>query len=357
MRELAKSVRLRTYVIRRLILAIPVLFGVSVMTFTLSHIVGGPIGAVASYVQNEQQLHNPAVLDLLIKQHHLDRPLYEQYFYYLVELINGDWGYSRTGRQPVLNAIGQYFPATFELALVTTIISLVVGVAIGIVSAVRKDRPIDHVTRVFSLTGVSMPVFWLGLILQFMFYYTLRISGLPYLPSSGRVDIFVALDYPLQTITGLYLLDSLLTGNLPFFLSSLHHIILPSLALSFTSLAMIARIMRSSMLEVMRQDYITLARSKGLSEKVVIYRHALRNAAIPTVTSTGLMFGALLGGATLTETVFAWPGLGKWATAAILTTDIATVMGFALIVAVIYVTVNLIVDLVYGFFDPRIRYG
>lgn len=349
--------RLRAYVTRRLILAVPVLFGVSMLTFTLSHIVGGPIGAVAAYVRNEQQLHNPAALDVLIKQHHLDRPLHEQYYYYLIELLHGDWGYSRTGRQPVLDAIRQYFPATFELSIFATIISLVVGVILGIVSAVRKDQPVDHATRLASLTGVSMPVFWLGLILQYVFYYSLRINRLPYLPSSGRVDIFVALDRPLQTITGLYLLDSLLTGNLPFFLSSLHHIILPSMALSYIYLAVIARIMRSSMLEVMRQDYITLARSKGLSERVVIYRHALRNAAIPTVTSTGLMFGALLAGATLTETVFAWPGLGKWATEAILTTDIATVMGFALIVAVIYLMVNLIVDLMYGFFDPRIRYG
>ena len=349
--------KLRTYVARRLILAIPVLFGVSVLTFTLSHIVGGPVGAVASYVRNEQQLHNPATLDLLIKQHHLDRPIYEQYYHYILELLQGEWGYSRTGRQPVLDAIKQYFPATFDLAIFATIISLVVGVMIGVLSAVKKDQLVDHATRLVSLTGVSMPVFWLGLILQYVFYYSLKISGLPFLPPTGRVDAFVALDQPLQTITGLYLLDSLLTGNLPFFLSSLHHIILPSIALSYISLAMIARIMRSSMLEVMRQDYITLARSKGLSERVVIYRHALRNAAIPTITSTGLMFGGLLAGATLTETIFAWPGLGKWATEAILTTDIATVMGFTLVVAVIYVTVNLIVDLVYGFFDPRIRYG
>ena len=349
--------KLRVYVMRRLILAIPVLFGVSVLTFTLSHIVGGPIGAVAAYVRNEQQLHNPAVLDILIKQHHLDRPLHEQYYYYLVELLHGDWGYSRTGRQPVLDAIKQYFPATFELAIFATIISLVAGIILGVVSAVKKNQPADHATRLLSLTGVSMPVFWLSLILQYVFYYSLRISKLPYLPSSGRVDIFVAIDHPLQTITGLYMLDSLLTGNLPFLLSSIHHIILPSIALSFIHIAMIARIMRSSMLEAMRQDYIMLARSKGLSERVVIYRHALKNAAIPTVTSTGLMFGALLCGATLTETVFAWPGLGKWATEAILTTDIATVMGFALIVAVIYLTVNLTVDLVYGFFDPRIRYG
>lgn len=349
------DLRLRDYVIRRLLLIIPVLIGVSMMTFTLSHVIGDP---VAAYITSQEVRLTEEQLQRIIVAHHLNDPLYLQYFYYISDLLRGDWGISRTDSdRPVLVSIQHYLPATVELSLVSMVFALALGIPIGIISAVRKDKPVDHATRVFSLVGVSMPVFWLALILQYVFYYQLKIHNLPSLPSGGRVDQFVWLDHPLQSITGLYTVDSLITGNFPVFLSAVAHLILPGFALSYIFMAVFVRMMRSSMLEVMRQDYITLARSKGLSERVVIYRHALRNAMIPTVTVAGLAFGGLLAGAVLTETVFSFPGIGRWSTGAIVRDDVASIMGFMLIIAVVYMMANLIVDLLYAAIDPRIRLG
>jgi len=237
------------------------------------------------------------------------------------------------------------------------IFSVAVGIPLGIVSAVRKDKTVDHASRLYALSGISMPIFWLGLLLQFVFYYQFRINGLPGLPSSGRVDAILIDDYPLRRVTGMYLIDSLITGNFRIFFDALVHMIMPAFCLSYHSMAIITRMMRSSMLEVMRQDYITLARAKGLSERTVIYKHALRNAMIPTMTVIGLTFGGLLGGAVLTETVFSWPGMGRWSARAILSNDYAAVMGFMLLTSLIYVMANLVVDVIYSVLDPRIRYG
>lgn len=325
------------------------------MTFTLSHVIGDP---VAAYVTSQEVRLSEEQLRRIVIAHHLNEPLYVQYFYYLNDLLHGDWGISRTDSdRPVIESIQRYFPATAELSMVSMLFALTLGIPIGIISAVRKDRPADHGTRVFSLVGVSTPVFWLGLLLQYAFYYQLRIHNLPNLPSGGRVDQFIWLDNPLKVITGIYTIDSLVTGNFAVFFSVLVHLILPGFALSYVFMAVFVRMMRSSMLEVMRQDYITLARSKGLSERVVIYRHALRNAMIPTVTVAGLAFGGLLSGAVLTETVFAYPGIGRWSVSAIVRDDIASIMGFMLIIAVVYMLANLIVDLLYAWIDPRIRLG
>lgn len=345
--------KLWEYIVRRILLLIPVLVGVSLITFVLSHVIGDP---VAAYVTSERVPEER--IRQIVAAHGLDRPLYEQYFYYLRDLASGDWGLSRSdSNRPVLESIRNYFPATFELTLVAITLSLVLGIPLGIVSATRKDKPADHFTRVFSLTGVSIPIFWLALMMQYVFFYQFKVLRLPSLPQSQRVDQFVILDNPLQRITGFYTVDSLVTGNFPVFFSALTHIIMPAFALAFVSLALITRMMRSSMLEVLRQDYITLARSKGLTERLVIYRHALRNAMIPTVTVAGLAFGGLLGGAVLTETVFAWPGVGRWSTSAIVRDDIAAIMGFMLLTSTIYVLANLIVDLLYAALDPRIRLG
>jgi ABC-type dipeptide/oligopeptide/nickel transport system permease component len=325
------------------------------MTFTLSHVMGDP---VAAYITSQEVRLSEEQIRRIVVAHHLNDPLYEQYFYYLNDLLHGDWGISRTDSdRPVLVSIQNYFPATAELSLVSMVFALVLGIPIGIISAVRKDRPADHATRLFSLVGVSIPVFWLALILQYVFYYQFKLHSLPSLPSSGRVNQFVWLDHPLHVITGMYTIDSLLTLNFPVFFDALVHLILPAFALSYVFMAVFVRMMRSSMLEVMRQDYITLARSKGLSERVVIYRHALRNAMIPTVTVAGLAFGGLLAGAVLTETVFSWPGVGRWSTSAIVRDDVASIMGFMLIIAVVYMLANLVVDLLYAWIDPRIRLG
>jgi peptide/nickel transport system permease protein len=342
-------------VVRRLLLLIPVLIGVSMLTFTLSHVIGDPI---AAYITSQDLRLSDVQMQKIVVAHHLNDPLYLQYFYYVSDLLHGDWGISRTDSdRPVLVSIQNYFPATAELSLVSMLFALVLGIPIGIISAVRKDKPADHATRVFSLVGVSTPVFWLALILQYVFYYQFKLHNIPSLPASGRVSEFLWLDHPLHVITGMYTIDSLMTGNFPIFFDVLVHLILPGFALSYVFMAVFVRMMRSSMLEVMRQDYITLARSKGLSERVVIYRHALRNAMIPTVTVAGLAFGGLLAGAVLTETVFSWPGVGRWSTSAIVRDDIASIMGFMLIIAIVYMLANLIVDLLYAWIDPRIRLG
>jgi len=334
---------------------IPVLIGVSMMTFTLSHVIGDP---VAAYISSQDVKLSEQQIQRIVQAHHLDDPLYMQYFYYISDLLRGDWGISRTDSdRPVTESIQRYFPATAELTMVSMIFALALGIPIGIISAVRKDRPADHATRLFSLVGVSMPVFWLALLLQYVFYYQMKIHNLPNLPSGGRVDQFVWLDHPLHVVTGIYTVDSLITGNFAIFFDALVHLILPGFALSYVFMAVFVRMMRSSMLEVMRQDYITLARSKGLAERVVIYRHALRNAMIPTVTVAGLAFGGLLAGAVLTETVFSFPGIGRWSVSAIVRDDIASIMGFMLIIAVVYMLANLIVDLLYAWIDPRIRLG
>jgi len=344
---------MRDYIARRLLLLIPVLLGVTMITFALSHMIGDP---VAVYVTSEKLTETQ--IQKIVKAHHLDDPLYVQYWYYLSDLLHGDWGISRSdGDRPVIESIKSYFPATFELTIFAIAMSVVLGIPIGIVSAVRKDKTVDHAARIFALTGVSMPVFWLALLMQYTFYYRFKIMDWPYLPLQGRVDSLLVAQYQLKQITGLYILDSLLTGNWPIFFDALLHIIMPSFALSYITLALIARMMRSSMLEVLRQDYITLARSKGLRERAVIYRHALRNAMIPTVTITGLAFGGLLAGAVLTESVFSWPGVGRWSTSAILRADAGGILGFTQLIAAIYVLANLIVDLIYVALDPRIRLG
>jgi peptide/nickel transport system permease protein len=344
--------RLREYIIRRLLLMIPVIFGVLIISFIMSHMVGDP---VAAYVGPNTPVSEIA---LIRAEYHLNDPLIVQFFYYLGGLIQGNWGYSRSASAPVTEAIALKLPATAELAIVAIIIAVAIGIPVGIQSAVRKDKPADHVLRVFSLSGVSMPIFWFALILQFFLYYELTIAGSPfYFPLSERGSETTILFLTAHRITGMYMLDSLLLGRFDLFLDSLWHIILPAFTLAFTMLAGISRMMRSSMLEVMRQDYITLARSKGLSERVVIYRHAMRNALIPTVTITGLLFGGLLTGAVLTETIYSWPGIGMWSVSAMLSDDIGGIMGFVLLSGFVYAFANLVVDVIYGFLDPRVRYG
>jgi peptide/nickel transport system permease protein len=314
--------------------------------------VGDP---VAAYIGPNTPL---AEIAIIRAEYHLNDPLPVQFFYYLGGLLKGDWGYSRSASLPVTQAIALKLPATAELAITAIIMAVAIGIPVGIQSAVKKDKPADHVLRVFSLSGVSMPVFWFALILQFFLYYELTIAGSPfYFPLSQRGSLDTIQFLTAHRITGMYMLDSLLLGRFDLFLDSLWHIILPAFTLAFTMLAGISRMMRSSMLEVMRQDYITLARSKGLAERVVIYRHAMKNALIPTVTITGLLFGGLLTGAVLTETIYSWPGIGMWATSAMLTDDMGGIMGFVLLSGFIYAFANLVVDVLYGFLDPRVRYG
>lgn len=333
-----------SFLIRRSIGFIAVMIGVSIITFATSHIIPADPVAVAlgDHARDDQ-------IRAFRAEYGLDKPVVEQYFVYVGNLLRGNLGTSIRTRRPVADDLRDFFPATLELALVALLISIVLGITAGIWSAVYRNRLPDHIVRVISLIGGSLPIFWLGLILIGIFY-----NQLGWLPVGGRIDDFIP---PPKTITGLFIIDSLLTGNWKAFQSSVLHLILPGFALGYYSTAVIARMMRSSMLEVLNQDYIRTARAKGLRERALIMRHAVRNALIPTVTVIGVTFGGLLSGAVLTETIFTWPGLGRYATASAINLDFPAVMGVTLLAAIVYTLANLIVDFAYHVFDPRIQHG
>jgi len=332
------------YFARRIILLIPVLIGVSIMTFSISRVVpGDPVRAMVGMDASKE------VIDNIKRKYGFDKPLPEQYFIYMWGLLRGDMGLSIRSRRPVLDDVKTYLPATFELAFVALLLSSLIGIPLGVVSAVRQDKAVDHITRILALIGVSAPSFWLGLLVQLLFY-----RKLGWLPYGARIDSVIG---PPKTITTSYLLDSLLTANIPAFISSLKHIAMPAFVLAYGGLASVTRLQRASMLEVIRKDYITVARAKGLSERRVVYVHALRNALIPVITIIGLRFGWMLGGSFIVEFIFNWPGLGYYGTTAITTLDFNAIMGVTLILTVSYLVVNLIVDVIYIFVDPRIQYG
>ena len=343
--------RLLPYVLRRLALAILVLFGVTLITFYLSRGVPG-ISPLTPYItpQTPTSLY-PAI----IREHGLDQPVYLQYFYYIRDLLSGDWGYSRAVGLPVTQAIVEFFPATLELAIAALVIAVAFGFAFGILSALKNKRWPDYAGRVVSIESVSLPPFWLGLVLSIA-AFDVGQAGFPTLPLGGRVDPTLLTTHPLSTITGMYTLDSLLTGNLPVFASSFLHLILPALTLSVFPMGLIARTVRASMLDVLSQDHVVFALSKGLGRWTLIYRHVVRNSLISVLTILGLVVATLFSGSVLVETVFAWPGLGQWAASSISWNDTAGIMGFTISVAAIFVLINLVVDVAYQFIDPRIRY-
>jgi peptide/nickel transport system permease protein len=332
------------FLIRRLLGIVVVMFGVTLITFIISHLI--PADPAAAALGDRAREDQVAAFKAA---NGLDRPIPEQYFFYINNLLHGDLGTSIRTRRPVAQDLSEFFPATVELSLAALLISMIIGLPAGVWSAVFRNRLPDLIVRVFALIGGSLPIFWLGLLLIGLFY-----SNLGWLPIGGRIDNFVQ---PPTHITGLYVVDSLLTGNMPALQSSLLHLVLPSFTLGYFSTAVISRMMRSSMLEVLNQDYMRTARAKGLLERLVIVRHGLRNALIPTLTIIGITFGSLLSGAVLTETVYSWPGLGGYATNAATGVDFPALMGVTLIAAVVYPVVNLLVDLGYGWLDPRIRNG
>jgi peptide/nickel transport system permease protein len=332
-----------SYVLKRLLYLVPVLLGVTLLVFVISHAIpGDPARMMAGQKASHEAVEN------LRRSMGLDRPLPEQYATYLLGLLRGDLGFSIRNQRPVVEDLQDFFPATLELSLVSMLLCVSVGLPLGIISAVRRNRPIDHASRVFSVFGVSMPVFWLGLMLLLLFYRTLG-----WLPGSGRLDIHT--DPPAQ-VTGLYLIDTLVEGSLGKFGDALRHILMPAFCLSYVYLAIITRIVRSSMISVMGLDFITTARANGISEAAIILKHCLKNSLIPTVTITGLSIGELLGGAILTETIFNWPGMGKYVVDSVNFLDFPAMMGFTLVVALAYVLINLAVDVLYAFLDPQIRY-
>ena len=343
-----------SYVLRRLFLLGFVLLGVSLVVFFVLRGMPG-VDPLAAYIAPGIPISQEA-LNALRRELRLDDPLPVQYVHYVANLVRGDWGYSRTAAQPVLTALLGRLPATVELAVFAVLLSVGIGVPAGIIAALRRDGAADVAVRVVSITGISFPVFWLGIILQLVFFYYAGQLGLPRLPSRGRIDETIALVSPLNPVTGFYLIDGVLRGNLAFVGSAARHLVLPAFALSLISLAALVRIMRASMLDVLRQDYILLARSKGLPLRRIVVRHALRNAITPVLTTAGTTLGILLGGAVVVETVFSWPGMGSLAAQGILNNDSVLVVGFTLLVATMMVVVNLIVDVLYAVVDPRVRY-
>ena len=318
-----------------------VMIGVCVITFIISHLIpGDPARLLAGdRASNEMVQH-------MRQQLGLDQPLYVQFYRYVVDLLHGNLGTSiRTGR-PVLEDLRAFFPATLELAFSALLLAILFGVPLGVLSAVYRNKFPDHIVRMLSVIGISTPAFWLGLGVIILFYGHLNL-----LPGGGRLDDW--LDPP-TSISGFYVLDSLLTGNHEALWNSLQHLLLPALTLAFVHMGVVARQIRSAMLEQMGEDYIRTARANGLSKWRVILSHALPNALIPSVTVLGLAMGDLLYGAVLTETVFAWPGMGAYVVSSIQALDFPAVMGFAVVVSFAYVLVNLLVDLLYVWIDPRI---
>lgn len=335
--------RLLNYGLKRLLYSVPVLIGVTLLVFIISHAIpGDPARMMAGQKASREAVEN------LRHSLGLDRPLPEQYLRYVAGLVKGDLGRSIRNQRPVLEDLRDFFPATFELTLTSMIFCIGAGLPLGIISAIRRNRPIDHTTRVFSVIGVSMPVFWLGLMLLLLFY-----RDLGWLPGSGRLD--VGMSSPVYA-TGMYLIDTLVEGNRGKFANAFSHILLPAFCLSYVYLAITTRIVRSSMISVMGLDFITTARANGIREAVVVLKHALKNALIPAVTITGLSIGELLGGAILTETIFDWPGMGKYVVDSVNFLDFPAIMGFTLVVSLVYVVINLLVDLLYALLDPQIRY-
>jgi peptide/nickel transport system permease protein len=329
---------------RRLLLACVVLAIVSVATFSLSHAVpGDPI----SLILGDRQADNPEVRAALERRWGFDKPLPLQYFYYVGNLLRGDWGESIASRTPVAQELRERVPATIELSLYALAFAVTLGVPLGIIAALNHDRWPDHLSRFVTLLGTSIPVFWLGLLLLYVFFYQLK-----WLPGPGRLDVGMR---PPPTITGMVTVDALVQGDWKVLWAALRRLILPSVVLGSFSMGIVARMLRSSLLASMGDDYVRTARAKGLGERSVVASHAMRNALIPTVTVLGLTTAGLLAGAVLTETIFSWPGIGSFAVAAALRRDYPALLGVTFIVAVIYVMVNLFVDAVYGLLDPRIR--
>ena len=329
------------YLLKRLATLGITVAGIAVVTFFLSLVVPlDPLAAIAGPQAPQETVDRLRVL------YGFDQPMYVQFFRYLERLIQGDLGTSfQTGR-PVLDDIIQFFPATLELATVAMVIAIVFGIPLGVLSAVYRNSLLDHLSRVISLIGVSMPVFWLGLVLMLVFYFKLG-----WLPEPGRLDIML-IEPP--RITGMLMVDSAIALDWVVFWDALLHAVLPATVLGLFGLAGIARIARSSMLDVLSQEYIKTARIKGLSEFMVILRHGLPNALVPTVTMIGLTYGSLLEGAVLTETIFSWPGLGRYLTTAFLTLDLNAIVGGTMLVAISYSLVNLLVDLLYAYLNPKI---
>jgi peptide/nickel transport system permease protein len=334
-------VSLRVYVVKRILLAIPMILILLSIVFVIMRVTGDPISAMLGGHAP------PEFIESLKERLGLNKPLIYQYADYLSQLLHFDLGKSLLYNRPVLTEIMEHFPATLELSIWAFIISVLIGIFTGVYSARHYNKPTDHAIRLYGITTYAIFIPWLGVILQLIFGIYLG-----WLPTSLRADTLME---P-KTITGLYVLDSMLTLNLPSLISAIRHLILPSVTLGVYLSGIFTRLTRTHMIEVLQTDFVRAARSRGLSERTVVYKHALKNAFIPILTMMGLQFAALLAGAVLTETTFSWPGLGTFLSARVLARDFTTVQGTIVFFAVLVVLVSLAVDLIYVTIDPRIRY-
>jgi len=336
---------LSRYILKRLIQTVIVIVGISAITFFLARIAPSDPAALWVGIHARAEQIEKARIEL-----GLDKPLYVQYYIYMRDLIGGDWGISYRTRRPVIEDILSYLPASMELAITGQIIAITIGIPLGVIAASRKDTKIDHASRVLAIAALSIPVFWIGILLQIFFSRTLGI-----LPIEGRLDLGVSMSHPIQEITGFYLIDSLLTGNWIAFTDSLKHIILPAIALASYSTGLSLRMTRSTMIEVLREKYLKTARAFGLPENKVRFKYALKNAIVPTLMVLGISFSWSLTGAFLVEVIFNWPGLGTYVWRAILAVDYPVIVGIAIIAAFIILLTNLILDLAQAWIDPRVR--
>ncbi len=337
------------YIVRRLMILPLIIFLVTVFVFGMYSFLPPKMRA-SLYVQDVPK--SPEAMQRIIEKYGLDQDAHVQYIRWMANLLRGDFGWSKTAQRPVLEALGHYFPATLELALWAIIPVIFIGIWLGVLSAIHHNRPLDHATRVFALIGWSFPSYVYGLLLVMVFYAWLR-----WFPV-GRVSQWVlqlvaAGDF--RTFTGMYTIDAILNGRPDVLADALRHLVLPIFTLAYIQWALLLRITRSSMLETLRQEYVMAARAKGLSERVVIYKHALRNALIPVATVAGFLLIGLLNGVVITETIFNYPGLGRWAATAATQLDILSVLGFTLFNCILLVLGNLFVDILYAVIDPRIR--
>ena len=334
------------FIARRLILTIPMLLGITLVMFIMYNIVQpDPLVMLVG----ERALDKEEVVQAAIRKWGLDRPKWEQYLNYLGNYMRGDLGVSFLTRRPVLDDLRTFMPATIELAISSLTFAIVLGIPLGILAGLRYGGKLDRSMWTISLLNASLPPFWTGLLFLYVFYYLAGIA-----PGPGRLDPRLAAP---TTITGLLTLDSVLTGNWPTLLSALHHLMLPTLILGGFTLALVWRVTRAAIVEEIRREYIRTARSKGMRERRVVIRHALRNVLLPLITILGLAFAGLMSGAVMTESVFEWAGIGQYLVHAAASLDYPAIQGGTLLIALIYMLVNLIVDILYGLLDPRVRFG
>jgi ABC-type dipeptide/oligopeptide/nickel transport system permease component len=334
---------LRDYILRRLVVLPILIIGVSIVVFTLTRVGGSPIGI---YLSHEM---SPSEVAEIKARFNMDKPVWTQYLYWIRGIFQGDFGWSGVAAAPVSDVFPIKLAATMELAFCAGLVALFLGITLGTYAGARRNRLPDHITRIIAVSGASMPQFWFGIILLIIFWANLGIAPI------GRSDatIFASIGHP----TGLYTIDSIIAGSPKALWDAIWHLILPALTLGFGATAIIARMMRSALVEELQQDYVDAARAKGLAERIVIKRHARRNALVPTVTVIGLTFGFLLQGTITIEIIYRWPGLGRWMADSVLRGDQATLMTYVLFTSILFLIVNLIVDVVYANLDRRVTLG